>query len=162
MKVLGEGMNATPKRIIVSATIVAALLAGSATVAAFAITSPDSAIAEAVPSTSPSPVETSNKVTPSAIPSPSAVPTVAPIEATPPAADVPSTDSGSSGGSNVPPAAPYVEPAPAYVPPAPVEWETIRTEVCETKNFVDLATGIEDPGNTLTTCRTEITTRPKQ
>ena len=157
-------MDATPKRIIVSAAIVAALLAGSATVAAFAIMLPSSAIAEAVPSTSPSPspLETFIKVTPTAIPSPSAVPPVAPVEVAPLAADVAATNSGSSGGPYVPPVAPYVEPAPAYVPRAPVEWETIRTEVCTTKNFVDLATGIEDPGNTLTTCRTEITTRPKQ
>lgn len=155
-------MNATPKRILISATIVAAFLAGSATITAFAISQPASTVAEGVSTTTPSPLGSFTKVTPTAIPSPTSTPQVAPVEVAAPATERPVTNSGSSGGSYVPPAATYIEPVPAYVPPAPVEYETVRTEVCETKNFVDLATGIEDPGNTLTTCRTEITTRPKQ
>lgn len=155
-------MSAPRKPIVVAATIVAALLAGSATITAYAMSQPESAVAEAVPSTTPSPLETAIRVTPTAIPTPTSTPQVAPGEVVAPATEPPVTNSGSSGGSYVPPVAPYVEPAPAYVPPAPVEYETVRTEVCETKNFVDLATGIEDPGNTVTVCRTEITTRPKQ
>ena len=144
-------MKVTRKRILVSVAVVASLLAGSATITAFAVAQPDNAVVVSEPSTIPAPKEAFTKVTPTAVPSPTATPVVAPVEVAAPVAGTPAK----SNTAYVPvPDETVWEDAPVYVAPAPIEWETITTQVCES------LTGIS--GSTFTVCRNETTTRPKQ
>jgi hypothetical protein len=151
-------MKIPRKRMIVSVAVVAALLGGSATITAFALNQPETAVAENVPSSTPTPAETFTKVSPRAIPSKTASPPAAPAEMAEPVVPAPAGRVTNDVGTFVPPPdEPVWEDAPVYVPPPPIEYETITTQVCETAP--------EDPahpGNAATVCRIETTTRPKQ
>ena len=166
MKVLGVDIKVPRKRIIVSAVVAATLLAGSATITAFAITAPNTAVDTSVPSTTSTPASFTS-ATPTAIPTVTATPT-APVEVpavvvapVTPVAPVAGKKAQSNTGSVSVPVEPVWEDAPVYVAPPPIEYETINTKVCET-GTAHYPDGTPDMRASATVCRTETTTRPKK